>query len=101
MDATKDRAAVGQVNQLWQETAPEPLTIKASGRQDIHKVTTLDELEDVLRTLELPGIAPPHWVVMSTHGDEIAGHGRYVHNEGSKDEWSLTWTTVNDAPEAG
>ncbi|MDQ0323980.1 hypothetical protein QO002_006187 [Pararhizobium capsulatum DSM 1112] len=35
-------------------------TIEAKGRQTIQKVTTIEDMHDVLRVLELPGVAPPH-----------------------------------------
>ena len=72
-------------------------TIKAHGRQDIRKITTLPELHDILQILKLPGIAPPDWVNMDAWSDEPSEHGHYIRNEGSKDEWSLTWTKVGDA----
>ncbi|MCV9965689.1 hypothetical protein OIU34_27835 [Pararhizobium sp. BT-229] len=75
-------------------------TLTAHGRQDIQKVTTLAELEDILRILDLPGLAPPDWVIANGWAHDVPGHGHYTHNEGSKDEWSLTWTKVDDAPEA-
>lgn len=74
-------------------------TIKVHGWHDLQKVTTLAELRDILEILELPGTAPPDWVVMGAWNDEVAGRGRYTHNKGCKDEWSLTWTKVDDAPE--
>ncbi|MCV9997313.1 hypothetical protein OE766_03555 [Pararhizobium sp. YC-54] len=67
-------------------------TIAAPGRQDIKKVTTLAELCDVLRALDLPGGAPPEFLTLDT---EVHDHGTYTHNEGSKDQWSLTWTKVD------
>jgi sulfur carrier protein ThiS len=71
-------------------------TIKARGRPDIRKVTTLAELLDILQVLNLPGLAPPDWVIMEVDGD-VASHGHFVHSEGSKDEWSLTWTKLDEA----
>ena len=38
-------------------------TIKYRGREDIRHVTTLAGLYDVLRALELPGLAPPAFVM--------------------------------------
>ncbi len=74
-------------------------TIKARGRQDIQKVTTLAELHDILQILELPGLAPPDWVITGAESNEIAGHGHYIQNEGGKDEWSLAWTKLDNVPE--
>lgn len=71
-------------------------TISKPGRQDIKKVTTLDELRDVLRVLDLPGNAPPEFAKTDA---EVSDHGTYVHNEGSMDEWSLTWTKIDAATE--
>lgn len=68
-------------------------TIEAKGRQPIKKVTTVREMEDVLRILDLPGVAPPDWVLLEAGHDE---HGSYTHNEGGDDEWSLKWTKVDD-----
>jgi hypothetical protein len=45
--------------------------------------------------LDLPGLAPPDWVTMEVDGR--ASHGHFVHSEGSKDEWSLTWTKLDKA----
>lgn len=69
-------------------------TIKAKGRQDVAKVTTLAELEDVLRVLDLPGLMPADWVVMLAESPQSPDHGHYVHNEDGDDQWSLTWTKV-------
>jgi hypothetical protein len=33
---------------------------------------------------------------MEVDGD-VASHGHFVHSEGSKDEWSLTWTKLDEA----
>lgn len=74
-------------------------TIRVHGWHDLQKVTTLADLHDILQILELPGIAPPDWLVMGIWSDEIAWHGRYTHNKGCKDEWTLTWAKVDDAPE--
>lgn len=76
-------------------------TIKVQGWHDLQKVTTLAELHDILDILQLPGIAPPDWVIMDAWGAEVAGHGRYIHDEGGRNEWSLSWTTVDDVPANG
>lgn len=47
-------------------------TIKAPGRQDIKRVTTLADIYGVLRVLELAGTAPPNWLAMDA---EISDHG--------------------------
>jgi hypothetical protein len=73
-------------------------TIRVHGWHDLQKVTTLAELHDILEILELPGVAPADWVTMDAWSNEIKGHGRYTHDEGGKDEWSISWTTVDDAP---
>ncbi|MCV9960366.1 hypothetical protein OIU34_00505 [Pararhizobium sp. BT-229] len=70
-------------------------TIKAPGRQEIRKVTTLAELCDVLRVLDLPAIEPPEFVTVDM---EVFDHGTYHHDEGGEDEWSLTWTKIDDTP---
>lgn len=59
-------------------------TVKVHGRPDIKHVTTLDELRDYLRGMDLPGVAPPEF---ATHGAEVHDHGTYTHNAGSMDEW--------------
>lgn len=66
------------------------------GRQDIRKVTNLAELCNHLSVLDLPGVAPPEFV--SVHTD-VPDHGAYTYNEGSADEWSLTWTKVDGSTE--
>ncbi len=71
-------------------------TVKVRGRQDVKHVTTLDELRDHLRGMDLPGVAPPEF---TTHDVEVPDHGTYTHNEGSLDEWSLTWTKVDGETE--
>jgi hypothetical protein len=48
-------------------------TIKASGLQDVQKVTTLPELHDVLQLLKLPGIAPPAWLTVDPWREELSG----------------------------
>jgi hypothetical protein len=72
-------------------------TIAAPGRQDIRKVTTLAELHEFLRVLDLPGVATPEFITRDT---EVSDHGTYRYDLGTLDEWSLTWTKVDDAPEA-
>jgi hypothetical protein len=69
-------------------------TIAAPGRQDIRHVTTLAELREYLRVLEL--VAPPEFVKPDAG---VPDHGTYTHNEGSMDEWSLTWTKVDSKTE--
>ena len=69
-------------------------TIRARGRRDILRVTTLAEMQGNLRILELPGLAPPDWFIGDGWSDDIPDQGHYTHNEGGKDEWSLTWTKV-------
>ncbi|MBB5535660.1 hypothetical protein GGD55_002364 [Rhizobium giardinii] len=45
--------------------------------------------------LELPGGVPPVWILTNTGSSDDAGHGRYTHNSGDKDEWSLIWTKLD------
>lgn len=71
-------------------------TIKLPNRRDIQHVTTLEELHDYLRILELPGVTTPEWVTTEL---ETSEHGTFTHNEGSMDEWSLTWTKVDGETE--
>ena len=73
-------------------------TIRASGLQDVQKVTTLPELHDVLQLLKLPGIAPPTWLTVDPWREELSGDGRYVYDEGGSDEWSVVWTKVYYGP---
>ncbi|WP_426231979.1 hypothetical protein [Pararhizobium sp. DWP3-4] len=70
-------------------------TISKPGRQDIKKVSDLDELREYLRVLDLPGVAPPEFVSLDA---EVHDHGTYTHN-GGMDEWSMTWTKVDDETE--
>jgi hypothetical protein len=65
-------------------------TISKPGRQDIKHVTDLDELRDYLRVLDLPGVA-----VFLQVDQTIPDQGTYTNDEGSMDEWSLTWTKVD------
>lgn len=69
-------------------------TIAKPGRQVINEVTTLPELQDVLRVLDLPGIA-----VFMQPDQTIPDQGSYTNDEGSMDEWSLTWTKVDGEAE--
>jgi hypothetical protein len=73
-------------------------TLRARGRQDIQKVTTLAEMQDTLMTLELPGVSSPDWIVSNASKHNVPGHGHFTHNEGGADEWSLTWTKVDYGP---
>ncbi|WEZ84633.1 hypothetical protein P6U16_08695 [Rhizobium sp. 32-5/1] len=52
------------------------------------------EMVDVLRILDLEGVAPAEFVTIEV---EVSEHGTYIHNQGGDDEWSLTWTKVDDA----
>ncbi|WP_455272873.1 hypothetical protein [Rhizobium herbae] len=69
-------------------------TMSKPGREDIKEVTTLPELQDVLRILDLPGIA-----VFMNADQTIADHGTYTNDEGSMDEWKLTWTKIDSDTE--
>ena len=68
-------------------------TIKYPGRQDIQKVTTVEELADTLRVLQLPGLAPAEFLTLDVRTLE---RGSYFHCEGDDEEWSLTWTKVDE-----
>ena len=68
-------------------------TIRYPERQDIQKVTTLDSLENTLRILQLPGLTPAEFVTIEV---ETSPHGTYTHNQDGDDEWSLTWTKVDE-----
>jgi hypothetical protein len=50
----------------------------------VKEVTTLPELQDVLRVLDLPGIA-----VLIQEDQTMPYRGTYTNDEGSMDEWSL------------
>jgi hypothetical protein len=67
-------------------------TISKPGMPDIKRVMSLAELRDALVVLDFLGFTPPEFV---TPDAEVHDHGTYTHNEGSKDEWSLTWTKVD------
>ena len=71
-------------------------TISKRGCPDIKEVTTLDEIRDVLRVLELPGVAPPEFATLEA---EVGDQGSYHHEVGSTDQWSLTWTKVCGEPD--
>jgi len=58
--------------------------ISKPGREDIKKVTTLVELRDYLRMLDLLGIAPPEFVTLDA---EASDHGIYSHPT-----MKLAWT---------
>lgn len=73
-------------------------TLRARGRQDIQKVTTLAEMQDTLTMLELPGVISLDWIVSNAPKHNVPGHGHFTHNEGGADEWSLTWTKVDYGP---
>jgi hypothetical protein len=45
-----------------------------------------------LRVMDLPGMAPPDFTPLEA---KVHDHGIYTHNEGSEDEWSLTWKKVD------
>jgi hypothetical protein len=70
-------------------------TLRAPRIHDLRRVTTLDEMQDALINLELSGGVPPAWILTNTGFSDVAGHGRYTHNAGGKDEWSLTWTKLD------
>ncbi|MBB5535663.1 hypothetical protein GGD55_002367 [Rhizobium giardinii] len=70
-------------------------TLRAPGRQDLPRVTTLDEMQDELMKLELPGGVPPVWILTNTGSSDDAGNGCYTHNAGGENEWSLTWTKLD------
>jgi hypothetical protein len=65
-------------------------TISVPGRQVMKEVTPLLELQDALRVLDLPGVA-----VFLQVDQTIPDQGTYTNDEGSMDEWSLTWTKVD------
>jgi hypothetical protein len=69
-------------------------TISVPGRQVMKEVTTLPELQDVLRVLDLPGIA-----VFMQIDQTIPDHGTYTNDEGTMDEWKLSWTRIDSDTE--
>ena len=52
-------------------------TLRAPGRHDLQRVTTLDEMQDTLMKLELPVEVPPGWILTNTGSSDDAGHGHY------------------------
>ena len=66
--------------------------LKYTGRQDIAKVTTAAELEEHLRVLQLPGIAPAEFVTVEV---EASHRGTYTHNDDGSTQWSLIWTQLD------
>ena len=63
------------------------------GCQDIQKVTPVEELEETLRILELPGLGQ---VESLTNRVRTSDRGAYFHYEEDDDEWSLTWSKVGE-----
>jgi len=45
-----------------------------------------------VRVIDLPGVAPPQFTTLDA---EVHDLGIYTNNEGSMDEWSLSWTKVD------
>ena len=74
-------------------------TIKVKGQPSIQRVTKLADLLDVLQQVQLPGLARPGWGSLHPVRGTIPDHGEFIHNEGADDEWSLTWTRIDDAPD--
>ncbi|MDQ0323537.1 hypothetical protein QO002_005743 [Pararhizobium capsulatum DSM 1112] len=70
---------------------PYAWTIEANGRQPLQRVTTIEEMHDVLRVLDLPGVVPPDCVTWDAWN---GARGRYTHDCGGDDEWSVSWTRV-------
>ncbi len=70
-------------------------TLRAPGIRNLQRVTTLEEMQETLMVLELPGGVPPAWILTNTGSSDDAGHGHYTHNAGGNDEWSLTWTRLD------
>ena len=68
--------------------------ISVPGREVMKEVTTLPELQDVLRVLDLPGI-----VVFMQVDQTIPDHGTYTNDEGTMDEWTLSWTRLDSDTE--
>ncbi|WP_426124521.1 hypothetical protein [Pararhizobium sp. PWRC1-1] len=69
-------------------------TISVPGRPDMEEVTTLPELQDVLRVMDLPDTA------LFMQPDQLMpDRGTYSNDEGSMDEWSLTWTKLDGETE--
>ena len=71
-------------------------TIRFPLREDIARVTDLKELAENLRILDLPGTAPPDWIIHGAQMSEEDGQAEYIHDENGPDEWSLTWTKLGD-----
>jgi hypothetical protein len=69
-------------------------TLRVRGRRDLQRVTTIDEMQDTLVRLELPGGVPPGWILTNTGASDEAGHG-HTHDADGVDEWSLTWTKLD------
>ncbi len=71
-------------------------TISARNKENIHRVTDAEELEETLRILKLPGEKPTQWAWVLSENPEWGGQGRFVHNAGGEDEWSLTWSKIDE-----
>lgn len=71
-------------------------TITMAGRKNVKHVSSVTELNDCLRVLELPGLASPERMTVELQASE---HGVYTYGQGTVDEWSLTWAKVDGATE--
>jgi hypothetical protein len=67
-------------------------TISKRGCPDIKEVTTVVEIRDVLRVLDLPGVAPPDFTTLEV---QVADNRSYQHDVGDMDQWSLTCRRVS------
>ncbi|MDQ0323710.1 hypothetical protein QO002_005917 [Pararhizobium capsulatum DSM 1112] len=68
--------------------------IEHKSRESIQRVSNLDELQQTLCVLDLPGRRPPAWIIYAARAAERDGMTEYIHNEGGRDEWRLTWRRV-------
>ncbi len=53
-------------------------TLRAPGIRNLQRVTTLEEMQETLMVLELPGGVPPAWILTNTGSSDDAGHGHYT-----------------------
>jgi hypothetical protein len=74
-------------------------TITMHGRQSIERVSGLDEMEETLRILDLPGVSPPDWIISEIVANGHEATGRWDHPGTEEERWSLTWTMFAYDPE--
>ncbi|WP_426229279.1 hypothetical protein [Pararhizobium sp. DWP3-4] len=67
-------------------------TISKPGRQSTKKVGHLNEMLENLRALNPTGSTPVGFVTLNAN---VPDNGIYTHGEGSREEWSVSWTKID------